>query len=459
MRHLWFILLLLIGGWSGWAWADTHTVTTCSSTNISAAITDANAGDDVYLDCSTGTIASPVTVNKSITLHGRTADYKGGSSATVLTMTSTLTISLSGTVSVVVKDLKLTGTVSGGFFLINGTMDGYRVTNVWFETGQYAISTTGYQLGVFDNCRFTSIGSYAAVQFHVQEGNTSGAFARASSLGTRNALFIEDSIILGSVAGIEWIMSQGGQGYVFRYNDITNYTLDVHGYCSGSPVAGTREFEIYKNTWRATVNYNESATRIRGGTGMVHNNTYVSNGNTIAVGDMWLQEIYQPSMCSWSTCCATNPTTGYCVHAVGRGQNDTLQPLYWWRNLKDGSNSAVGLWPTTSGCSVSPGNGLAMADYIKANRDYYDGSTATGNPQTVGVRTGTKATMQALGCTAGVGFWVTDEGYWDSKTPHTAAGVLYKCTATNTWTLSYVPYTYPHPLRSGLASPTGVSAP
>src|SRR5205823_11054263 len=34
-----------------------------------------------------------------------------------------------------------------------------------------------------------------------------------------------------------------------------------------------------------------------------------------------------------------------------------------------------------------------------------------------------------------------------------ADGVLYKCTAPNTWTLYYTPYVYPHPLVSG-ASPT-----
>jgi hypothetical protein len=33
------------------------------------------------------------------------------------------------------------------------------------------------------------------------------------------------------------------------------------------------------------------------------------------------------------------------------------------------------------------------------------------------------------------------------------AGTFYKATATNTWTEWYSPYTYPHPLISGAASP------
>jgi hypothetical protein len=34
-----------------------------------------------------------------------------------------------------------------------------------------------------------------------------------------------------------------------------------------------------------------------------------------------------------------------------------------------------------------------------------------------------------------------------------ASGVLYKCTAPNTWTLYYTPYTYPHPLQTSSSLP------
>ena len=57
-------------------------------------------------------------------------------------------------------------------------------------------------------------------------------------------------------------------------------------------------------------------------------------------------------------------------------------------------------------------------------------------------------------CTIGVGYWATDQDCTtvadancgvDPATP--ISGTLYRATETNTWTLFYQPYTYPHPLR------------
>jgi len=55
----------------------------------------------------------------------------------------------------------------------------------------------------------------------------------------------------------------------------------------------------------------------------------------------------------------------------------------------------------------------------------------------------------------GVGYWANDQGTWNTS-PNTfpdgsSDGQLYLCTATNTWTLNYTPFTYPHPLVTGVA--------
>lgn len=66
---------------------------------------------------------------------------------------------------------------------------------------------------------------------------------------------------------------------------------------------------------------------------------------------------------------------------------------------------------------------------------------------TVGVGRGVLASKPAT-CTTGVGYWATDQGSWNTGGSG-GQGVFYKCTATNTWTQYYTPYTYPNPLTAG----------
>jgi len=75
----------------------------------------------------------------------------------------------------------------------------------------------------------------------------------------------------------------------------------------------------------------------------------------------------------------------------------------------------------------------------------------------VATNRGTKALIPAT-CTTGDGYWVTDEGYWNSKNDSptvTADGVLYKCTATDTWTPYYIPLPIPAPAAERVERPHG----
>jgi hypothetical protein len=130
---------------------------------------------------------------------------------------------------------------------------------------------------------------------------------------------------------------------------------------------------------------------------------------------------------------------GYpCRDQIGHGYYDTelfddspitpnavqsLMPMYIWNNKRNGT-----LMNTVS-VSTTGSNKL-----ILSNRDYYtmQGASCTaGGACTTGVGSGTTPPTT---CTVGTAFWRTDE----SK--------LYKCTATNTWTLYYQAATCPHPL-------------
>jgi hypothetical protein len=129
-------------------------------------------------------------------------------------------------------------------------------------------------------------------------------------------------------------------------------------------------------------------------------------------------------------------------HLTTPAWNQALRPAYLWGNTRGGAAIVA---------NVSDEAGRS-ALHIVANRDYYDHSTATGAPQTAGVRVGTLANRPAT-CTTGVAYWVTDRGKWRKDTAANAAdGVLHRCVSTNTWAADYIPYPYPHPWIDGNTS-------
>jgi hypothetical protein len=79
-----------------------------------------------------------------------------------------------------------------------------------------------------------------------------------------------------------------------------------------------------------------------------------------------------------------------------------------------------------------------------------DGAGAGGSANSVPVGHGTLA-LRPTTCTTGVSYLATDQGTWDTSGGN-HQGVFYTCTATNTWTLSYTPFTYPHPLVTGVVT-------
>lgn len=132
--------------------------------------------------------------------------------------------------------------------------------------------------------------------------------------------------------------------------------------------------------------------------------------------------------------------------------NEALSPAYQWMFT-----------------GINPGFGVIYSDTARviANRDYYTeavnqgAQTSTTSPfnGSSGMGHGTLANRPSA-CTTGVGYWASDQGGWN-QSGSGAQGELFLCTATNTWTLSYTPYTYPHPLTATgpvPQAPTGLQA-
>jgi hypothetical protein len=159
----------------------------------------------------------------------------------------------------------------------------------------------------------------------------------------------------------------------------------------------------------------------------------------------------------------TNPNFGYpCFRQPGRDPARNLFPVYVFNN-KFGDGTRINLVCEDQGES----NPNTCVNHVVNNRDYFN---AVGNAQTSptspfngisGMGFGTLANRPTT-CTTnplplaggastsvgetggGVGYFATDQG---------AQGTLYRCSATNTWTVHYTPYAYPHPLTSGSPLP------
>jgi hypothetical protein len=118
----------------------------------------------------------------------------------------------------------------------------------------------------------------------------------------------------------------------------------------------------------------------------------------------------------------------------------TADPIYEWDDGGNAFHAALNV------------DNLLVSSYSQTSGQTAQTSATSPFNGTSGVGWGTLA-YRPTTCTTGVGYWATDQGSWNTSgityNGGYTQGELFKCTATNTWTLSYTPYTYPHPLDGG----------
>jgi hypothetical protein len=288
---------------------------------------------------------------------------------------------------------------------------------------------------------------------------------------------------------------------VVRYNTTVNCRgFDTHG----MPHGGVNNFELYRNDM--TKNAGGFLTGYR----LIHNQgagqyiiwdnvfTVVGTIHGSAISLIHYRDNLNDTPGSFGQCDGTkswdgntSPVATYrgwpCLNQPGRKeaggtpQWGKLSPVIVWLNRTNGGTK-VNLafdcpWTAPEYC----------AQHIVPERDYYDAVSATANTctsppgggtcspfnGTVGIGHGTLENRPNA-CThntapdgdngGGVMYWATDQGSWNTSGDGRGSGVLYRCSATNTWTVHYTPYTYPHPLVSGgvppdttpPAAPTGI---
>jgi hypothetical protein len=299
--------------------------------------------------------------------------------------------------------------------------------------------------------------------------------------GTAHAVYVEDSTMINNHTQIANAMDSNlGGRYVSRFNTIVDAYLEFHSIQSDN-LRGSRLMEAYDNTFTQDGNIIGfiRTMLLRAGTGMVFDNTFTGNWNSPSIDMDNVRTCHQGHDADF-------PVYGFCDGTGSVDGNAGGGAGYLCRD-QPGASTDAGLWvggnsPPAPSQARAPwfffnnkNNGMEILQahntgscengtqvsnlklQIVENRDFYQFQNSFDG--TVGVGEGLLANRPST-CTVGVGYWATDQGEWNSQ--HAGAdGELFTCTATNRWTMTYIPYTYPHPLQLGVnapAPPSGLQA-
>lgn len=438
-----------------------------------------------------GNLLCPASCDDATTINDQTPHTGGDIGAINITTSAGATLSrFSG----------ITFTYSSGSNTFHGTMQyAGSSKNIRWDHNHFKFITAvvctldGPMEGVIDHNFFQMVNPSTNNGCKIQ-GDSGGhlgdvEWSQATQFGTIHFIFFEDNVFSG---GVPEDCRFGGR-FVARHNTLTWPVTGSpagggwQGHATGS--AGNdgrscRAFESYLNTFTGqSSNPNFTSEFSDGGPQLTWGNTIVGmQHNLYFVNDRGNNGTYTQSAtpAGWGYC-GTNfngtgsnwdqnvaPTNGYaCIDQVGRGigdlltgvpptkVNSTTGTIAWPNQAREPDYSWLENWTTPSGGS---GNGfLGVIDpaggTIVNNRDFYFQCDAN-NPTcpgvfngSVGVGTGPFA-ARPLACTAGPGS-TPGVGFWD-----TTNSILWVCTVTGnpgTWTNYYTPFTYPHPLVSGMA--------
>src|SRR6516164_666286 len=468
---------------SGTAWNCTAGTT---SAEISTAL--GNAPDGATLTFAAGAYSWDSFVSfdnsKGVTLVCATV---GACNVTATGTVLGMNGNLSGTNNNLYRISGFNFTTTGTDFIIwfygPGTLQQVRIDNNIFDLPSGAVgiffgedTTVANFYGVIDHNTFTSSGSISAF-ISIGAVNPSPP---PSPAGTGNNMFFEDNTITIATmtdAGVGCMDGWGGNATVYRHNTSTNCLVTTHG---ATHAGGPPNIELYENNIIVNSDAGQGFSDCyrcfhHQGSGEFYafNNSFTASGgkNGTVIGMMDYRAYANSIDRGAPICDGTNtaafadgghdgnrsPTATYrgypCWHQPGRDfaispAGGNLKPMYVWNNFWSDTLAQVPM--TMEDLGRSP-------DYVpqheQANRDYYNAVSASAQTSptspfdgTAGMGFGTLAN-RPLTCTTnlsetggGVGYFATDQG---------AQGTLYRCSATNTWTVHYAPYAYPHPLVNG----------
>lgn len=428
--------------------AATINAASCSKADVEAAISSASDGDIVIMPTCTGASAatwdSAIKISKEITVQGQTVCTRDDTTFEVSCVDGTV-INTNG-FRLKSNNIRITGITlqasSGTAFYLAKTITGFRIDHNKVDGWDKFINKGGRGLksGVIDHNLIPDCGGECI--YIVGEGNAS--WEQGGALGDdypEGTIYIEDNYFTVPTRTSRNIIDTGGGGrWVFRYNRAdTNedykwgWWLEGHGHCWNARDekhnAGTYGVEIYENIFNDVNTRWGALYNSRGGRAYVYNNTTLNKiGVSLSNDETWrgCNVVPCPSQYHEDTgLISTHPVpldvNWQCNANDGTPPSDYPCPgqinnFYVFNNTSINSSFRV----TVKNHFVS---------YAVEDRDYYDdiGDGDTNFTSDV-------AASRPGACTI-------DDCYWETDNKK-----LYRCTATNVWTLVYEPYEYPHPL-------------
>lgn len=374
LRHFIKVFTLFYVFGASVAYSDTRYAASCSFTDIQAAVTASLSGDTVIVPGGTCTWSNSMTLgsSKAITLQGTGTTIKRVNLGNV----PLINISTNSAQSTTVTGFNFRDEstsdqgFSGAFIQASGSPanakfriynNTFTVESPWCGNVKLHIRVVGQQFGLIDNNTFNF--STASEVIH-NEGYGSGSDAGWMddvSPGSINAVYIENNKfwntpscrwVTGSTVNAganSAVQNYYGARTVFRYNTVQMANVDAHGTAG---MIGARWYEIYENSWLGVPNGNmDKMVQLRGGSGVVFNNTWTSSGSVLNTGIKMYEE---------------DSGTYPLPYQVGRGKKSgstfASEPVYIWGNSISGTS-----FGETGGDS-----------YVQQNRDYYVGIQRTG---------------------------------------------------------------------------------
>jgi MYXO-CTERM domain-containing protein len=428
---------------------DCYQADTVSVADVQAAIdaADADNGGTVRIPAGTGDFASAVekAVTRDLVITG------AGAGCTIINATNAdaptvFSLSADGQVRLELRSMRINqafdGVNSPGCVGVSGTSFRKVVADITFdqtgmEGGRMLIVGSPNDAanggGVIYGCTFFHPG--AAAQSMSVEGPLLGPaqgpwhWDGMPDWGSGDKWYIEDNTFeFTSGEGDGALDAYDGAKLVFRHNAVDGTEVGWHGY--DSDVLSAHSGEIYQNTFTWPPNllpdvHPAFALNIRGGTALIWGNTFDAaypDGFTLSYYRSAEDLGFVAAKCD-GTCPVdqNSDATGYrCQQQPGSTGDDglTQAPVMAWNNLAGGAPMGFGL----NGNFMPPIYSATPneTDHIKEERDYLGDTTCSDGVDNDG--NGSSDAADAVCST-----------FWDEA---------------NHQALGYVPYTYPHPLRT-----------